>query len=51
MKDKARDAAWHKDKYWADETVRERRRETARAYYHKKKQSVAPTETPTPIEV
>lgn len=44
-KDKAKDAAWHKDKYWGNEVVRERRRQTAREYYHRKKLSVTPTET------
>ena len=53
-RDKSKDAAWHKTKYWNDESVRERRRQTAREYYHKKKLLVTPTETqaePATIEV
>ena len=44
-RDKAKDAAYHKAKYWADEATRERRKETAREYYRRKKLQVTPTET------
>jgi hypothetical protein len=56
-KDKAKDAAWHREKYWADETVRERRRQTARAYYKRRKLQNTPTEhaeesiDPSPVQV